>query len=277
MAETAFQTQYRQQHIRGFEQTASLLRQTVTHEATFKGNQATFLVADSGDAEAQTRGVNGLIPGRPDNNTQLTATLKEWHDKPIKTGFNIFASQGDQNAIMQENSNAVINRKIDSDILSALSSATQRVSATAQKATLNMVVHATTILGNNKVPMDGNISAAITPAFHAYLMQVKEFASVDYINDKPFENKPIMFRWFGVNWIVHNNLTGAGTASETCYFYHKSAIGHATNVDDMDSVVGYNKEHDYSFNRVSIFMGGKLLQNTGVVKVLHDGSEFAAV
>ena len=277
MAETAFQTQYRQQHIRGFEQSETLLRKTVTNEAVIKGNSAVFQVADSGSAEAQTRGVNGLIPGRADNLSQLTATLQEWHDKPIKTGFNIFASQGDQNKIMQETSMAVINRKIDSDILSALSSATQRVSATAATASLNMVVHAKTILGNNKVPMDGNISAVVTPAFHGYLMQVKEFANVDYINDKPFSNQPIMFRWYGVNWIVHNNLSGVGTSSETCYFYHKNAIGHAVNVADMDSTVGYNEEHDYSFNRVSIFMGGKLLQNTGIVKVLHDASSFAAV
>jgi hypothetical protein len=38
MADTAFQKQYRQEFIAGFEQTQSLVRDTVTTEATIKGN-----------------------------------------------------------------------------------------------------------------------------------------------------------------------------------------------------------------------------------------------
>ena len=99
MASTAFQTQYRQEFIAGFEQHQSLLRDAVTTESVVKGNTATFLVADSGGATAVTRGINGLIPSRPDSLTQNSATLVEWHDKPIKTGFNVFASQGNQRAM----------------------------------------------------------------------------------------------------------------------------------------------------------------------------------
>lgn len=276
MSETAFQTKYRKETIIGFEQNQSLLRKSVTTEAEINGNAAVFLVADSGDATAVTRGVNGLIPARADNLTQNTATLVEWHDKVRKTGFNVYASQGNQREIMHQTTRGVINRKVDQDILSGLSSATQTAGA-AQIASLNLVMHAKTILGNNDVPMDGNVSAVITPAFHAYLMQTSEFTSVDYVNNKPFSNELMAFRWAGCNFIVHPNLAGKGTAAEVCYFYHKSAIGHAANMADMDSQVGYDKEDDYSFARASIFMGAKLLQNTGVVKVNHDGSGFAAV
>jgi hypothetical protein len=62
MADTAYQTQYRQEFVAGFEQHVSLLRETVTTEAQIQGNQCIFLVADSGSATAVTRGVNGLIP-----------------------------------------------------------------------------------------------------------------------------------------------------------------------------------------------------------------------
>ena len=116
MADTAFQTQYRQEFIAGFEQTESLVRKLVTTEAVIKGNQATFLVADSGGAEAQTRGVNGLIPARADELEQLTAPLVEWHDLVRKTNFNVFASQGNQREIMQKTTMGVINRKIDQDV-----------------------------------------------------------------------------------------------------------------------------------------------------------------
>jgi hypothetical protein len=89
----AFQTQYRQEFVAGFEQHVSLLRDTVTTEAEIKGNTAVFLVADSGGAAAVTRGLNGLIPARSDNLTQNSCVLSEWHDLVRKTGFNIFASR----------------------------------------------------------------------------------------------------------------------------------------------------------------------------------------
>jgi hypothetical protein len=76
MADSAFQTQYRDEFIAGFEQRQSLVRNTVTTEAEVKGNQAVFLVADSGSATATNRGVNGLIPARADNLTQNTASCK---------------------------------------------------------------------------------------------------------------------------------------------------------------------------------------------------------
>ena len=73
MSDTAFQKQYRQEFIAGFEFGQSMLRSTVVTESVVKGNEATFLVADTGGAEAVTRGVNGMIPARADNLTQKPA------------------------------------------------------------------------------------------------------------------------------------------------------------------------------------------------------------
>ena len=86
MAETAYTIQYRSEYIPGFEQYHSLLSDCVTTESVVKGNQATFLVSDSGDASTTTRGVNGRIQSRGDNNSQLVATLTEEHDLVEKTG-----------------------------------------------------------------------------------------------------------------------------------------------------------------------------------------------
>jgi hypothetical protein len=279
MAGTAFQTQYRDEFVAGYEQRQSLLRGTTTTEANVKGNQAVFLVADSGGATTVTRGPNGLIPSRDDDLTQLTATLTEEHDLVRKNKFNILTGQSDQRAIMQQTTMAVVNRKIDSQIITELTTATDTTGA-AVTGSLALAMKALTKLGNNDVPYDGNICAVITPAYHAFLMQTKEFASADYVGGKPFEDgvefmKPMKFYWANVWWIIHPNLPGKGTASETCFMYHKSSIGHASATEDMDSAVGYDEEQDYSFARHSIYMGAKLLQQSGVVKMIHDGSAFA--
>lgn len=282
MATTAFQTQYRAEFIAGFEQNQSLLRDSVTTEAVIKGNQATFLVADSGGAEAVTRGVNGLIPARADNLTQSTATLVEWHDLVRKTSFNIFASQGNQREIMQKTSMGVINRKIDSDIITELNTGTVNTGA-AVTASVALFMKAKTILGNSGVPWDSNITCLITPAFEAYISQTKEFSSMEYVNkkvmdtaDPAWRDKPQAFYWKGALWIVHPNLPGKGTNAEKCFLYHKSSLGHAVNKDGIKSPVGYDEEQDYSWARCSIDMGAQLLQNSGVVVMNHDGSALVA-
>lgn len=276
MSDHAYQIQYRQEFIAGFEQRMSLVRDTVTTEVQVKGNQAVFLVADSGHATAVTRGLNGNIPARADNLTQNTATLVEWHDLVEKTGFNIFASQGDQKRIMQETSMGVINRRIDKDIITELQNGTQYNGTTAAVGSLAMFMSALTILGSNEVPIDGNISALITPACFAYLMQTKEFASAQYTDRKPFSNVMMKFTWAGINFIVHPNLPGKATSNETCFLYHKSAIGNAAPADLINAEVGYEGKHQKSWARSSIFIGSKLLQNGGLVLIRHDGSKYAA-
>lgn len=277
MAETAFQIQFRNQVIDGFEQRESLLRSSVTTEAVIKGNQATFLVADSGGATAVTRGVNGNIPARADNLTQTTADLAEWHDLVKKTGFNVFASQGDQTRIMQETTMGVINRKIDTDIIAQLDTATIDTGSYVT-GSLDLVMKAQAALGNSDVPVDdeANMFGLITPGFRAYLMQTAEFNNGEYVEQKPLVGPVRKFwRWAGINWIVSSRLTGTGTATEKCYLYHRSALGHAVDRSGIKTAVGYDEEQDYSYARCSVFMGSKLLQNSGVVQMRHDGSAFA--
>jgi hypothetical protein len=282
MAIDAAQVQYRQEFIAAFEQRQTLLLDAVTTEAVFKGNQATFLVAGSGSDQATTRGANGLITAHADTETQSTATLQEWHDLRRKTKFNIFASQGNQRAIMQMNCSAVLNRKIDSLILTELATGTV-TTGSAVPASLNLVARTKTILGNAGVPWDSNIWAVISPAFEGYLMQTKEFSSREYIGNPPvsgadaaWRDKPRAFFWFGVNWVVHPKVSGVGTSSESCFMFHKSAIGFAKNTEGMDMEIGYNGEQAYSWARCSMDMGPKLLQNTGVVEMVHDGSALSA-
>lgn len=272
MADTAYQTMYRKEFIKGFEKRQSLARRTVTTETEINGNSAVFLVADSGGATAVTRGVNGDIPTRPDNLSQYTATLKEWHDVPERTNFNLFASQGDGRRIMQETSMAVINRKIDSDIHTALTAATVTWGSAAV-ATLTLVTTAKTKLGN-AFALDEEPFALITPAFHGYLMGLNQFTSADYINLKPFENvsKSMAFNWYGVNWIVDAGLPGVGTSSASCFMYSRQAIGHACDMERISTLVGYDEKNDKSWARASTYMGSKLLQNSGIVKMLHDDS-----
>jgi hypothetical protein len=166
----------------------------------------------------------------------------------------------------------VINRKIDSDILSALSSASLGDS-TAVSLTADWVLGHQASLGENDVRIDemDKVFCVLTPKAFAILKQVKEFGSGDYIDIKPF-NGPArtMYHWAGINFIMSTRITGMGTASATCYMYHRDAIGHAIANGHPDMDGGHNSEDDYYWTRCSGFFGSKLLQDTGVRKMLHN-------
>lgn len=280
--DSAFQIQYRQEFIQAFEQHQSLLRETVTTEAVIKGQQAVFLVAGSGSATAVSRGTNGRIPARADSNNQNTCTLQEWHDLVRKTGFNIFASQGNQRSIMQMTTMAVLNRKIDATIVSELSNGTVAIGATGQIPNVSLVMNGLVKLQNAAVPWDNNISLTCQPSFLAYLMQAPEWSSALYVDMRPFagkdpnwRDKPSAFKWMNMLVVSHPNLPNRGTTGETSFLYHKSSIGHAMDTAGMSTPVGYFEEQDYSWARATAYMGAKLLQNTGVVVITHDGSAYA--
>jgi hypothetical protein len=278
MADTAFKTQYRDEFVAGFEQGASKFMGAAVTEAVISGNTAVFLVADTGDAEAVTRGTNGLIPSRADNLSQNSCTLSEWHDKPRRTKFNIFASQGDGRRILQEGTRKVLNRKIDDLMITALSAATNDT-GTSATASLALFAKAIAILGNEDVPVEeeDNMFCAVSSAAIAYLTQVPEFNSADYVDVKGFNGSPMkMRRWMGVNFFQSNRLSGRTTSTELCLMWHRNAIGWAADIEGMDVDADYNREEAYYWARASINAGAKLLQNGGVCVINHDGSALVA-
>jgi hypothetical protein len=275
MANSAPQIQYRQEYVDAFEYRVSKFRVGATKEMVIKGNSAVFNVAGSGNRSAVTRGLNGLIPASEPSFSQNTCSLVEYHDLPQMTGFNVFQSQGDARRTLIDSSVAVLNRQCDDVIIAALSTGTVNTGA-AQQAHLGMFTKAKGILGRSDVDVDQEDSmfCALTPAAEAYLLSVKEFTSADYADVKPFAGGAAvkMRRWMGVNFFVSSRLSGVGTAAEKVLMWHRNAIGFAFDKETINPMAGYNEEQDYHWARTSMFMAGKLLQNSGVVIINHDGS-----
>ena len=281
MAETAFQTIYREEWIRAFERNRSSLRNTVTTEAHVRGRQAVFLVSQS-SREAVTRGANGMIPATADNLSTATVTLTEAHDLPQKTDYNIVTGQSDQRGMMQEQSAKVIGRHIDDIIIAAIATGSIVINSTASIMTKQLVNRGTTRLFQANVPADGQVYGLLTPAAWSHLSDVPDFASSDYVGmEKPIvEGVPQqgleMRRWLGVNWMIHNGLSGIGTSAAKCYLYSRNAVGWAYCKNEVEALAGYNDEQAYSWARTTIYDGALLLQNTGVVTFNHDDSQYGA-
>ena len=279
MAETANATLYRDELIQAFERRTAALRPRVTSDGIREGNNFVFLVNGSGSASAVTRGANGKIPSRANDATQVTCTLAEWHDKPQTTKFNIFAGQAGaaRRASMQQESVGVLNRKEDDLIVDALEASTQYAGTGTEVLSVSKALHAVTVVTNANAVMSANdVTGLITPAAFAYLVQNALISSKDYVNTSMLPGAPSMFVWCNATWMVHTGLPGNATSSERLFVFHRNAIGFAFDVAGMDVDAGYNSEDAYWWARCSGHIGSKLLQNTGVCSIRHDGSGFAA-
>lgn len=285
--EQAYQIAYIQKFVQGLEAGgASKLRETVFTEAIVKGNQAEFIVSGSDGDEASTRGVNGDINFVGLTSEQYACTLKEWHAPIRVTSFNIFASQGSKDDMMQNKVMKMMNRRIDKDIITALDGGTVYANTTATTASHNLIQKALGILGNAEVDLEDedNIFGLITPSFRSYLNQIKEFTNALYVDVKPLANgsgtvgKTKFKRWAGVNWITSTLLPGKATAAEHCFIYHRNGIGHAMDsaATGTGTFVGFDEQHGWSYHRSEGYMGSKLLQGGNAIRILHDGSKTVA-
>lgn len=282
---SAIQTAYRQEMIQGFDKTVSVLRDTVTTEFMDKGGAAVFLVFDTFQSQANQRGLNGLIPAETLALTQNTATLVPWHKLVQVSDFNVFASQGNLIDALKGQTMAALNRQIDDDIIAGLDTYTTQISA-GGAMTVAKVQTARAILGNNLVSDDGQLTLLLTPGAMGDLMQTTEFTNALYVQEKPYEtgtpyfsNKREVYKWAGISIIVDPKLTkggGLGTTTEHCYLYHKNAIGQAINKEGIIASVGFNEEQRYSWANTTAYMATKVLQASGIVGIVHDGSSYVS-
>ena len=279
MAVQAAITQFKKEMVLTYEQRRSKLSAAATKETMMNGLTVTWVVSGAGSATAVTRGQDGDIPYGGPSNTQVSATLAEQHAPQAMTGFDIFASQGNQTQLMQTNSYAIIRRAQDQAILDELANATQDW-APGGSLTIEMISASKAILGNQNVPIEeeDNMFAIISPAAQAYLEQTTEFASADYRDVKPMEGglATKYRRFMGLNWIVSSMVSGVGTSAEVLYIYHRSALGYAINMGEEKIFAGFNEEQQRSWSLATVYHVAKILQNSGIVKIAHDGSSYVA-
>lgn len=268
---TVMQTLYSKEFVSAYEQKQSLLRGTVTTEGDIKGDNFIFIVEGAAD-EAVTRGANGNIPYASDDQTSATCQLKEYHHLARKNNFNIYSSSVPQRLSMQRRGIVSINYRTDQLIITQLATTTYAANGGSAIAgmTIGGLLEACAILDENKVPDDGERYGLLTPMAWAHAMKIEQFASGDYVPDKPFMKYVEWRNWNGVKWCRHPNLPGVTTSSASCFVYHKASCGHGLNMGDMTTKVGTNDEQDYSWARTSAYQGSKALQVAGICKIVHN-------
>lgn len=270
---------YKTEFVNKFEAGTSDLAHAVKREGMQKGLTFTWDVAGTDGGEVTTRGQNGDISYGSPSNTQVTATLIEYQAAEALTGFDIFASQGNQSGLLRSNVMKKVKRHQTDVILAEMSNFTQDFPTAGATMETAHITGALAILGDADVPVEeaDNMFAVISNRQWNYLMQTTEFASGDYVDTKPFNGAVRkMWRWAGVNFIRSSRISGKGTSAELCYMWHRDAIGYACPMGEERVFAGFDEKQGQDWARCEIFDVAKVLQVTGGIKMSMNGAAIAA-
>lgn len=262
---------YIEEYVPVFERSQSPLRASTFTKTNINAKTAVFLVSGTASATAQERGSNGLLVASQNSNTQNSCVLKDINHLREGTKFSWDLSQGDQRLIAAKGSANALYRKMDDQIIAQFDTAT--VTQTATTASLSWVMDALATLAEADVPVDEeeNMFALATVKAMSYLMQIPEFASADYVENKALDGSvKKVKRWAGFNWIFHTGLTGKGTSSANCFFYHRHAMGHACDNESLDVDAGFDRKQNMYWDRATAWCEAKLLQDSGIVLAYHN-------
>jgi len=120
------------------------------------------------------------------------------------------------------------------------------------------------MLGEVDVPDDGQRYAVIGWKQWSDLLNVAEFANAEFVGDEQLPWRGTQAKvWLGTLWMPHSGLPMEGNVRH-CFWYHKSAIGHAIG-QDVKSDITWHGDRAAHFISNSMSQGAALIDEDGVV------------
>jgi hypothetical protein len=265
-----FAKQFQSEVHDAYQRQGSKLRPTVRSKTGVRGASTVFPIVGRGIAAAKAR--NGSVPVMNLSHSNVECFLQdyyagEWIDRLDELKTNI-----DERQVVANAGAYALGRKTDELVIAALDTATNEATGTAPGTgdtdglTRAKVLKAFEMLGAADVPDDGNRFAIVGWKQWSELLQIQEFANSNYVGDDelPWKGTQVK-RWLGATWMPHSGLTKSGSL-RFCYFYHKTAIGHAV-AQEVSTDITWHGDRAAFFVNNMMSQGATLIDPAGVVRM----------
>ena len=247
-----------------YQQMGSKLRNTVRVKNDIQGSSTTFQKVGKGTASTKAR--HGKVPVMNVDHEPVECQLYDyyagdWVDKldELKTNIN-------EHQVVARAGAYALGRKTDELIIEQFDTATNYALDGTDGLTKAKVLAAFEMLGEADVPDDGERYAIIGWKQWSDLLDIEEFANADYVGDDALPWKGTQAkRWLGTLWMPHSGLTKTDSV-RYCYWYHKTAIGHAI-AADVKTDVSWHGDRAAHFVNNMMSQGSCLIDPTGVVSL----------
>jgi hypothetical protein len=266
----AFIKQFEREVHEAFQRQGSKLRNTVRTINSVQGASAVFQKVGKGTAS--TKSTHGMVPVMNLAHSNVECVLQDyyagdWVDRLQELKTNIPERQ-----VIAAAGAYALGRKTDEMIINALKTATTHVIADANTGlTKAKVLQAFQQFGANDVPDDGQRFAVVGWKQWSELLALEEFSSADYVGaaNLPYNNVTQAKMWLGTIWVPHSGLPIDGNDVRSCYFYHKTAIGHASGSDVQTDITWHGDRASHFVNNM-MSQGAVLIDGAGVVVINCD-------
>ncbi|WP_203071971.1 phage capsid protein [Falsiroseomonas ponticola] len=268
--DAVFTRQFQAEVKEAYQRQGSKLRPLVRSKSGVTGSSTFFPKVGKGVAAAKTR--NGAVPVMNLEHAQVECVMQDyyagdWIDRLDELKTNI-----DERTVVANAGAYALGRKTDELIIAALDAGTREAIGTAAGTTdtdgltKEKVLLAFEMMGAADVPDDGGRVAVVGWKQWSQLLAIEEFASSQYVGDDalPWKGSQAK-RWLGALWVPHSGLTKAG-ALRYCYFFHRTAIGHAA-AAEVQTDVTWHGDRAAHFVANMMSQGAVLVDDLGVVRM----------
>ena len=262
----AFIKQFEREVHEAYQRQGSKLRNTVRNKNNIQGYSDTFQKVGKGSASTKSR--HGKVPVMNLDHSNVEVILADyyagdWVDKLDELKTNI-----DERGVIANAGAYALGRKTDELIITELDGVTTNVVAEGNVGlTRDKVLEAFEILGNNDIPDDGERYAVVGYKQWSELLTIDEFSNIDYISGDALPWQGVQAkRWLGTVWMPHSGLSIDGNDIRSCFWYHKTALGHASG-SDVKSDVTWHGDHAAHFINNMMSQGAVVIDETGIVKI----------
>ncbi len=262
----AFVKQFEREVHEAYQRMGSKLKGTVRSINNVKGASAVFQKVGKGTAS--TKSTHGMVPVMNLDHSSIECSLQDFYAGDWVDHLDALKVNMDERQVIANAGAYALGRKTDEMILSALGAATQNIIPDgAIGLTKDKVLNAFEILGGADVPDDGQRFAVVGWKQWSDLLQIDEFGNADYIGSEelPWQGSQAK-RWLGTTWIPHSALPDNGASVRSCFWFHKTAIGHASG-SDVQTDISWHGDRAAHFVNNMMSQGASLIDENGIVTI----------
>lgn len=257
-----------------YQRMGSKLRNTVRSKSNVKGSSTTFQKVGKGTASTKAR--HGKVPVMNIDHEPIEISVQDYYAGDWVDSLDELKTNVDERMITANAGAYALGRKTDELIIEKLDSLDASREAKGTGALLDdtsgltkeKILMAFEMLGEADVPDDGQRFAIIGWRQWGELLAIEEFSNADYVGDDTLPWKGTQAkRWLGTMWMPHSGLMKEeGTDLRHCYWYHKTAVGHASGQDVKSDVTYHGDRASYFVNNM-MSQGAGIVDTSGIVRI----------
>jgi hypothetical protein len=246
-----------------YQQMGSKLRNTVRTKNNIVGAFTTFQRVGKGTASTKAR--HGKVPVMNVDHSTVDCQLLDYYAGDWVDALDELKINFNEQQVVAKAGAYALGRKTDELIINEMAkSGVAEIGDPATGLTLAKLMLAFETLGETDMPDDGQRYAIIGWKQWSELLQITEFANADYVgeDDLPWKGTQSK-RWLGTLWIPHTGLPKVGAVRQ-CFWYHKTAIGHAIGSDVKTDITWHGDRAAHFVNNM-MSQGAVRIDDAGVV------------